>query len=148
MTHVQQKVTPVLMFAGQAEEAMQLYLSIFDRAEILSLERYGAETPDLEGRVLRARLSLYGHEVVCLDSSVRHDFTFSPAISFAITCSTEEEIDRLFGLLAQGGAVFMPLAAYPFSPRFGWVADRFGVAWQLHLDDHAQGGSVSEQTGG
>ena len=137
MTHAQQKVTPMLMFAGQAEEAMQSYAAIFDGAGILSLERYGSETPDLEGRVLQARISLYGHEFLCLDSSVRHDFTFTPAISFAITCATEEEIERLFGQLAQGGAVLMPLAAYPFSPRFGWVADRFGVAWQLRLGDHA-----------
>lgn len=127
-------VTPVLQFAGQAEEALQAYVSIFEGAEIRSLERYGLETPDLEG-VLQARLCLYVHEFLCLDSSVPHDFTFTPAISFAITCATAEEIDRLFAQLAEGGAVPMPPRAYPFNTRFGWVADRFGVSWQLRLDD-------------
>jgi len=52
--------------------------------------------------------------------------------------TAEEEIERIFGRLAQGGTVFMPLAAYPFSPLFAWVADQFGVSWQLLLDDQAR----------
>lgn len=59
--------------------------------------------------------------------------TFTPSISLYINCETEEEIDRLFKELSQGGAVLMPLEAYPFSPKFAWVADKFGVSWQLNL---------------
>ncbi len=81
MDHAQHKITPVLMFSGQAEEAMRYYLSIFDQAEILSLERYGANDVAAEGTVMRATLSLYGHRFMCIDSSVPHDFTFTPAIS-------------------------------------------------------------------
>jgi len=138
MDHAPHKITPVLMFAGQAEEAMTYYLSVFDHAEILTLERYGANDVGAEGTVMRASFALYGHVFLCLDSSVPHDFTFTPAISLAITCTTEEELDRLFGQLARDGRVFMPLAAYPFSPKFGWVADKYGVSWQVTLDDQVR----------
>jgi predicted 3-demethylubiquinone-9 3-methyltransferase (glyoxalase superfamily) len=71
---------------------------------------------------------------VRIDSSVRHDFTFTPAISLYVTCHSEEEVDRLCERLAEGGQVLMPLNAYPFSEKFAWVSDRYGVSWQLTLD--------------
>ena len=57
----------------------------------------------------------------------------NPAISLFVTCDTEEEINRVFEQLSQDGKVLMPLAAYPFSERFGWVEDKYGVSWQLNL---------------
>lgn len=134
MEHSKQKITMFLMFDGKAEEAMNYYVSVFDQAEILGIQRYGADEAGAEGTVLRATFSLYGQVFICLDSSVKHAFTFTPAISLYITCATEEEIDRLFEKLSQGGEVFMPLAAYPFSDKFGWVADKYGVSWQLNLE--------------
>ena len=71
---------------------------------------------------------------MCIDSSMKHDFTFTPAISLYITCASEDEINRLFEKLSQDGEVFMPLTAYPFSEKFGWVADKYGVSWQLNLE--------------
>jgi predicted 3-demethylubiquinone-9 3-methyltransferase (glyoxalase superfamily) len=70
---------------------------------------------------------------MCIDSSMKHDFTFTPAISLFVNCDTEEELGELFATLSQGGQVFMPLDTYPFSKKFGWVADRYGVSWQLNL---------------
>lgn len=70
---------------------------------------------------------------MCIDSSVKHEFTFTPAISLYVKCDTEDEIDRLFEKLTQDGAVLMPLQAYPFSQKFCWVVDKFGVSWQLSL---------------
>jgi predicted 3-demethylubiquinone-9 3-methyltransferase (glyoxalase superfamily) len=70
---------------------------------------------------------------MCSDSSVQHDWAFSPVISLAVACSTEEEIDRLFARLSEDGAVFMPLDTYPFSERFARVRDRYGVSWQRML---------------
>lgn len=128
-----QKITPFLMFEGKAEEAMNYYISIFDRSEILTLKRYGPNQPGPEGSVMQATFSLNGQTFMCIDSFVNHAFTFTPSISFWVTCETEEEIDRTFAKLAEGGQVLMPLAAYPFSPRFGWVADKYGVTWQLTL---------------
>lgn len=127
------KITPFLMYTGRAEEAINYYTSIFDRSEILSIQRYGPNEAGAEGSVFQARFSLEGQVFMCIDSSVKHAFTFTPAISLYVTCDTEAEIDRLFALLSQDGQVFMPLAAYPFSPKFGWVGDKFGVSWQLGL---------------
>lgn len=132
MSH--QKITPFLMFSGQAEAAMNYYTSIFDRSEILSIKRYGPNEAGAEGSVFHATFALNGQVFMCIDSSVKQPFTFNPAISFWVTCDTEAEIDRTFAKLSEGGAVLMPLAAYPFSPKFGWVADKFGVTWQLSLE--------------
>jgi predicted 3-demethylubiquinone-9 3-methyltransferase (glyoxalase superfamily) len=129
-----QKITTFLMFAGQAEEAMHYYISVFDQAEILSMQRYGANEAGAEGTVSHATFSVYGQVFMCMDSSVKHAFTFTPAISLFVTCATEDEIDRIFEKLSQGGEVFMPLTAYPFSDKFGWVADKYGVSWQLNLE--------------
>ena len=67
----------------------------------------------------------------CIDSSVEHAFTFTPAIALFITCASEAEVDELFALLSEGGQVFMPFGAYPFSRKFAWLSDRIGVSWQL-----------------
>lgn len=128
-----QKIHPFLMFSGNAEAAMNHYISIFDNSKILQIRRYGPNEAGTEGTVLHATFSLKGQEFMCIDSSVKHDFTFTPALSLYVTCETEAEIDRAFAKLSEGGAVLMPLAAYPFSPKFGWVADRYGVSWQLSL---------------
>jgi predicted 3-demethylubiquinone-9 3-methyltransferase (glyoxalase superfamily) len=134
MDHSKQKITTFLMFDGKAEEAMHYYVSIFDQAEIVSIQRYGANEAGTEGTVVHATFSLYGQVFMCMDSNVKHDFTFTPAISLYVACATEDEIDRLFEKLSQGGAVAMPLTAYPFSDRFAWVADKYGVSWQLNLE--------------
>jgi predicted 3-demethylubiquinone-9 3-methyltransferase (glyoxalase superfamily) len=129
-----QKITTFLMFSGQAEEAMHYYISVFDQAEILSMQRYGANEAGAEGTMSHATFSVYGQVFMCMDSSVKHAFTFTPAISLFVTCATEDEIDRIFEKLSLGGEVFMPLTAYPFSDKFGWVADKYGVSWQLNLE--------------
>lgn len=133
MANSNQKITTFLMFSGQAEEAMNHYISIFDQSEIISIERYGANEDGAEGTVKHAAFSLNGQMFMCIDSSVKHDFTFTPAISLYVTCDSEDEIVRFFEKLSQDGTVLMPLAAYPFSEKFGWVQDKFGVSWQLNL---------------
>ena len=129
-----QKITTFLMFEGKAEEAMNFYVSVFDGAEIISILRYGANEAGAEGSVVRATFSLDGQMFMCIDSSVKHGFTFTPSMSLYVSCVTEEEIDRLFEKLSEGGSVMMPLAAYPFSEKFAWVADKYGVSWQLNLE--------------
>jgi predicted 3-demethylubiquinone-9 3-methyltransferase (glyoxalase superfamily) len=63
----------------------------------------------------------------------KHEFSLTPAFSLFVECASDEEIERLFAALGDGGATLMPLGAYGFSRRFGWVNDRFGVSWQLNL---------------
>jgi predicted 3-demethylubiquinone-9 3-methyltransferase (glyoxalase superfamily) len=130
------KITTFFMFEGNAEEAMNLYTSLFNKSEIVSITRYGANEGGVEGKVLRAVFTLYGQEFMCIDSSIKHDFTFTPSMSLYITCDTEDEINRAFAQLSQEGMILMPLAAYPFSKKFGWVKDRYGVSWQLNLGNN------------
>ena len=82
---------------------------------------------------MEARFSLAGQSVICIDSPVQHDFTFTPSFSFFVICSDEVEIRRLASALLYGGEALMPLDNYGFSKLFAWVKDRFGVAWQLSL---------------
>jgi predicted 3-demethylubiquinone-9 3-methyltransferase (glyoxalase superfamily) len=97
------------------------------------LERYGRSEAGAKGSVKRADASLSGHELIVIDSPVKHSFTFTPAISLFIDCDSREELDSAFAKLSVGGQVFMPLDNYGFSTRFGWCSDRFGVSWQLNL---------------
>lgn len=129
----EQKITTFLMFEGSAEEAMTFYISLFENSEIIDITRYGPEGPGPEGSVIHATFSLNGQHFMAIDSFVQHDFTFTPAISLYVTCDTEAEIDDLYQKLSDGGGVLMPLGQQPFSEKFGWVADRFGVSWQLTL---------------
>jgi|SRR5699024_5744404 len=129
-----QKVHPFLMFFGQAEEAMNYYTSVFTDSEIVSITRYGANEAGAEGSVMQAVFSIKEQEIMCIDSNIQHDFTFTPAISLFVTCDTEEEINAVFTKFSEGGNVFMPLDVYPFSNKFGWVGDKFGVTWQLNLE--------------
>ncbi|MEK8128453.1 VOC family protein [Paenibacillus filicis] len=126
-------IATFLMFDGQAEEAMNLYTSLFPDSKIISLTRYGPDEAGSEGTVQQASFSLNGQAFRCMDSSIKHDFTFTPSISIFVTFGTEEELDRVYAALSRDGKVLMPLAAYPFSEKFAWIADRFGVSWQLNL---------------
>ena len=127
------KITTFLMFEGDAEEAMTFYVSLFDDAEIISVTRYGADGPGADGSVQHATFSLGGEQLMCIDSPMKHDFTFTPSMSLFVQCADEAELDRLYGALAERGTELMPLGAYGFSTKFGWVNDRFGVSWQLNL---------------
>jgi len=127
------KIKPFLMFEGKAEEAMNFYTNLIEDSEITSIIRYGVDGPGEEGSVNQATFSLKGQEFMCIDSHVHHNFTFTPSFSLFFTCDTEEELERLYASLSEGGAILMPLGNYGFSKKFGWVNDRFGVSWQLNL---------------
>ena len=129
-----QKITTFLMFSGKAEEAMRFYTSLFKQSKILDVTRYGANEDGAEGTVKHATFTLNGQEFMCIDGGAEHAFTFTPSMSLYVRCDTEQEIDALFANLAQDGQVLMPLDRYPFSAKFGWLSDRFGVSWQLNLE--------------
>jgi predicted 3-demethylubiquinone-9 3-methyltransferase (glyoxalase superfamily) len=127
------KVTPFLMFQGNAEAAMNYYTSLIEDSEITSITRYGANQPGDEGTVMHATFSLKGQEFMCIDSNIKHEFTFTPSFSIYITCDSEEEINQLYENLSSGGGLLMPLDNYGFSKKFGWIVDKFGVSWQFNL---------------
>jgi predicted 3-demethylubiquinone-9 3-methyltransferase (glyoxalase superfamily) len=128
------QITPFLMFQGRnAEQAMTFYTSLFDDGRVVDLARYGPDGPGPEGTVQAARFRLAGQEFLCSDSFITHQFSFTPSFSVWIETESEDELQRLFDALAEGGTQLMPLGEYGFSRRFGWVNDRFGVSWQLNL---------------
>ncbi len=121
------------MFEGKAEEAMNFYVSLFDGAQVLEILRYGPDEAGKEGSVMRASFSIGGQTILCIDSIVKHGFSFTPAFSLFVNCESEGEIVRLSSALSEGGSTFMPLDDYGFSRKFAWVSDRYGVSWQLNL---------------
>jgi predicted 3-demethylubiquinone-9 3-methyltransferase (glyoxalase superfamily) len=127
-------VSPFLMFEGQAEQAMTFYVSLFEDGRIIDIVRYGPQGPGAEGSVTKASFSIAGQTILCIDSAMKHDFTFTPSVSLFVTCESEEQIRKLAAALAEGGAELMPLNNYGFSRQFAWVNDRFGVSWQLILN--------------
>ena len=128
-----QKITTFLMFEGKAEAAMTFYMSLFKDSKIVAMTKYGKEGPGPDGSVMHATFALNGQEFMAIDSPAKHGFTFTPSMSLYIKCDTKDEIDGLFAKLSDGGTVMMPLDKYPFSERFGWVSDKFGVSWQMTL---------------
>lgn len=127
------KFTPQLMFEGTANEAMNFYVSLFPGSAIVDVEQYGPDEPGAEGTIKRATFVLGRQEFFCIDSPAVHDFTFTPSISIFVDCESEAELLDVYEQLSDGGEVLMPLGAYGFSSRFGWVNDRFGLSWQLNL---------------
>jgi predicted 3-demethylubiquinone-9 3-methyltransferase (glyoxalase superfamily) len=127
------QVRPFLMFQGEAEAALTSYVALIPGSEILELTRHGPGEPGPEGKVKRAVVCIGGANVLAIDSPAVHAFTFTPSFSFFVDCASEIELDRIWTALEPGGSVLMPLAAYGFSRRFGWLNDRFGVSWQLNL---------------
>jgi len=126
-------IRPFLLFEGQAEAAMNFYTSLFADSRIVEIARYGPGGPGAEGTVMKAVFALGDQTILCTDSIARHDFTFTPAISFFVDCASEDEVRRLATALADGGREFMPLGNYGFSRLFAWVGDRFGISWQLNF---------------
>ena len=129
------KITTFLMFEGKAEEAMNFYISLFPDSRIKSISRYGENEDGPAGSVRHALFALNGQEFMSIDSVVSHGFSFTPAMSLFVSLDTESEIDELYAALSEGGQALMPLGAYPFSKKYGWVKDKYGVSWQLTLAD-------------
>ena len=127
------KGTPFLMFTGSAEEALTLYRDLFD-AEFEVAQRYGPEGTGAEGSIMHARIRIGDQVLIAFDSPPVHAFDFTPSLSLFVSCDTEQEIDRLFTGLSEGGFVMMPLSTeYGCAAKYAWLSDRFGVSWQLSL---------------
>lgn len=126
-------VKPFLMFQGQAEEAMNFYVSLFPDSRVIDITRYGPGEAGVEGSVRTASFFIRNLTIMCIDSAIHHDFTFTPAMSLFVDMSSEEELRSIAAALSAGGIILMPLGDYGFSRQFTWVSDRFGVSWQLNL---------------
>jgi len=124
------------MFSGRCEEAVTFYTSLISNSKIESIAKWRADGPggpSKEGTVMRAVFVLNGMAFQASDSPVKHAFDFTPSASIFVECESEAELDRVFGALAEGGQMLMPLGDYGFSRKFGWCNDRFGVSWQVNF---------------
>ena len=129
------QITTFLTFQNNdAEEAMNLYVSLFENSKVTDIQRYGKEGPAKEGSIFFARFELNGSQFACSDSYIKHEWDFTPGVSNWVDCQSEEEQQKLFSALSENGKVMMPLDNYGFSQRFAFVEDRFGVSWQLNLE--------------
>jgi predicted 3-demethylubiquinone-9 3-methyltransferase (glyoxalase superfamily) len=113
------KITPFLWFDGNAEEAAHFYVSIFKNSKILGFSHYGKGAPGEAGTVMTVSFVLDGEEFIALNAGPTHKF--SEAISFLVSCDTQEEIDELWEKLSEGGD----------KRECGWLKDKFGVSWQI-----------------
>jgi predicted 3-demethylubiquinone-9 3-methyltransferase (glyoxalase superfamily) len=115
-----QKIVPFLWFDSQAEEAAQLYVSLFRNSQIGHVARYGEGGPGPKGRVMTIAFELDGVRFTALNGGPIYQFT--EAVSMQVDCEDQAEIDRLWaGLSANGGQ----------PGRCGWLKDRFGLSWQI-----------------
>jgi predicted 3-demethylubiquinone-9 3-methyltransferase (glyoxalase superfamily) len=114
-----QKVTPCLWFDTEGEEAATFYTSVFPNSRVVHVARYGSAGPRPEGTVMTVSFELDGQKFVALNGGP--EFTFSEAISFQVSCESQEEVDTFWNALAEGGE----------EGPCGWLKDRFGVSWQI-----------------
>ena len=126
-----QNIAPCLWLDQNALEAAEFYCSLFPNSGIDCVTHYAEDSVFPIGTVLTVRFSLLGQEFVILHGGPV--FQLNPSISLFVDCETEAELDTLWAKLTEGGFVMMELGAYPFSKKFGWVQDRFGLSWQLNL---------------
>ena len=114
-----QKITPFLWLDNQAEEAMHHYVSIFKNSEAKGVTRYGDAGPGPKGSVMTASFELEGQDFTALNGGPQ--FKFNEAISFVVSCRTQDEVDELWERLSEGGK----------TQQCGWLKDKFGLSWQI-----------------
>jgi predicted 3-demethylubiquinone-9 3-methyltransferase (glyoxalase superfamily) len=135
-------IIPFLMFVGancgRAEEAIDFYRSVFKDSKSGSVMRYGPhQAPDKEGTIAFADFMLENEWFAAMDSALEHKFAFNEAVSFMVSCETQEEIDDYWG----------KLSAVPEAEQCGWLKDRFGLSWQIvpkEMDEMMQKGTPEQ----
>jgi len=113
------EITPFLWFDTEGEEAATLYTSVFPDSRILDVSRYGSAGPRPEGMAMTVSFELEGQKFVALNGGPQ--YTFTEAVSFQVSCATQDEVDRFWSALSEGGE----------EGPCGWLKDRFGLSWQI-----------------
>jgi predicted 3-demethylubiquinone-9 3-methyltransferase (glyoxalase superfamily) len=121
-----QTIVPHLWFDTEAKEAAEFYTSLLEKSEVTNVTTL-RDTPSGDCDVVSFDLAGQPFQAI----SAGPLFKFNPSISFRIDCETSEEVDQLWNRLHDGGSALMPLDSYPFSERYGWLQDRYGLSWQI-----------------
>ena len=121
-----QKITPHLWFDKEAKEAAEFYTSFLPDSQVTNITTLH-DTPSGDCDVVSFELA--GQPFMAISAGPL--FKFNPSVSFHVKCKTKEEVDAIWEKLSSGGKVLMPLAAYPFSERYGWIEDQYGLSWQV-----------------
>ncbi|WP_248760538.1 VOC family protein [Pseudarthrobacter sp. SSS035] len=114
-----QKISTCLWFENQAEEAAEFYVSVFGDSRILDVSRFGEGGPGQVGQAIAVDFEIAGRKFLALNGGAAANFT--EAVSFVVDCTDQEEVDRYWSALTDGGA----------ESQCGWLKDRFGVSWQI-----------------
>lgn len=122
------KITPHLWFDKQAKEAAELYTSLIPNSKIKNV-RTLHNTPSGDCDIVSFQLS--GQPFMAISAGPL--FKFNPSVSFHLKCKTKDEVDAIWEKLSPGGKVLIPLDSYPFSERYGWLEDKYGLSWQVIL---------------
>jgi len=122
-----QKITPHLWFDKEAKEAAEFYISTFGKGSKVKNMSMLDNTPS--GSVDIVTFELLNWEFQAISAGPL--FKFNPSVSFHVICNTKDEVDAIWEVLSNGGTVLMELGAYPFSERYGWVQDKYGLSWQI-----------------
>jgi predicted 3-demethylubiquinone-9 3-methyltransferase (glyoxalase superfamily) len=121
-----EQIIPHLWYDKEAKEAAEFYTSVFPSSKINNVTVM-RDTPSGDCDVVSFELA--GHPFMSISAGML--FKFTPAISFLVACSTKEEVDQYWKKLSVGGTALMPLDQYPFSERYGWIQDKYGLSWQI-----------------
>ncbi len=129
-----QKIVPHLWFDKEAKEAAEFYVSAFPDSKVIHVSTI-TDTPSGDTEIVS--FSLAGYEFMAISAGPL--FTFNPSISFMVNfdpardAAARQNLDKLWERLSEGGTALMPLDEYPFSKRYGWIQDKYGLSWQLML---------------
>jgi predicted 3-demethylubiquinone-9 3-methyltransferase (glyoxalase superfamily) len=118
---MKKQITPCLWFNNQAKEAAALYCSLFSKSKIT------AQSP------IVTEIEVSGRNFILLDGGPVYQP--NPSISFYYICESEQELQVIWNAFKKGGSIMMPLDKYPFSEKYGWITDKFGISWQLALGE-------------
>ena len=120
MAKIEQRITPMLWYDNQAEEAANFYVSIFKNSRVTSISRYGDTGPGPKGSVMVAEFELDGQKFTALNGGPQ--FKFTEAISLVVNCESQEEVDYFWEKLSGSGGQEVVC---------GWLKDKYGLSWQV-----------------
>jgi len=145
MASTNQLIIPMVWFDNQAEEAARFYTSVFPNSQSGRITRYVKEGQEIHGReegsVMTIDFELEGQRFSFLNGGPI--FMINPSISFFATFRSESETDTIWNALLEGGMALMVYGPYPWSPKYGWVQDKFGISWQIAWAGEDESGNQS-----